>query len=119
MEVWAKYLNADGQTFFTKGTGQRDSGYASQVCRHRIAGDVHLLAVRATAPFSCRVSGKPIPRATGWSEDYPLPKLFRIYLRLGAQVLSEPAVDRDFGTIDFLVMLDALGVGLSSLRVVV
>ncbi len=40
-------------------------------------------------------------------------------LRLGAKVLSEPAYDRRFGTIDFLVMLDAQGVGLSSLRVIV
>lgn len=77
------------------------------------------LLVGATIPFSCREPGKPVPPARRRAEDYPLPKLFRIYLRLGAQVLSEPALDKDFGTVDFLVMLDAQGVGLSSLRVVV
>jgi putative hemolysin len=35
-----------------------------------------------------------------------LPKLFRTYVRLGTQVISAPAVDREFGTVDFLVLLD-------------
>lgn len=35
-----------------------------------------------------------------------IPILFKTYLRHGAKVLSEPAIDRRFGTIDFLVMLD-------------
>lgn len=46
-----------------------------------------------------------------------LPKLFRTYLKLGAQVISEPAIDRDFGTIDFLVMMDGKQVALSRLDV--
>ncbi|QDU83451.1 hypothetical protein Pla163_05500 [Planctomycetes bacterium Pla163] len=37
---------------------------------------------------------------------FKLPQLFGTYLRYGAMVCSEPAVDRDFGTIDFLVMFD-------------
>ncbi|HVS13606.1 MAG TPA: GNAT family N-acyltransferase [Thermoanaerobaculia bacterium] len=35
-----------------------------------------------------------------------LPALFRTYLRYGAKVCSPPAIDRDFKTIDFLVLLD-------------
>lgn len=35
-----------------------------------------------------------------------VPPLFESYLQLGAQVWSEPAVDRAFNTIDFLVGLD-------------
>ncbi len=35
-----------------------------------------------------------------------LPALFRAYLRTGARVVSPPAVDREFKTIDFLVLLD-------------
>jgi putative hemolysin len=35
-----------------------------------------------------------------------LPPLFRIYLRHGAWICGEPAIDREFGTIDFLVLLD-------------
>ncbi len=46
----------------------------------------------------------------GEAEPLPaveLPVLFRTYLRYGAQVISPPAIDRDFKTIDFLVLLDA------------
>jgi len=35
-----------------------------------------------------------------------LPKLFRLYLRYGARVCSEPALDRHFKTIDYLVLFD-------------
>ena len=45
-----------------------------------------------------------------------LPKLFRTYCKLGAVVVSDPALDAEFGTVDFLVLQDAAGVSLSSLR---
>lgn len=35
-----------------------------------------------------------------------LPKLFNTYMRFGARVASEPAIDRDFKTIDYLVVMD-------------
>lgn len=35
-----------------------------------------------------------------------IPKLFNAYLRFGAYVCSGPAIDREFGTIDFLVVMD-------------
>jgi len=35
-----------------------------------------------------------------------IPPLFRTYLRYGAKVCSEPAIDRDFKTIDFLILFD-------------
>lgn len=35
-----------------------------------------------------------------------IPPLFRGYLRLGAKICGEPVYDQDFGTIDFLVLLD-------------
>jgi putative hemolysin len=37
-----------------------------------------------------------------------LPPLFDGYLSLGAKVCGAPAVDREFGTTDFLVLLDVL-----------
>ena len=46
-----------------------------------------------------------------------LPKLFRAYLHLGARVISHPCIDREFGTIDFLILTDAHNVNLSSLEV--
>lgn len=40
------------------------------------------------------------------NEQIELPILFRLYLDIGAKVYSLPAVDHDFGTIDFLIILD-------------
>lgn len=40
------------------------------------------------------------------SERMPLPRLFRTYLRFGAKVCGPPAIDRQFRTIDFLVLFD-------------
>lgn len=35
-----------------------------------------------------------------------IPPLFKVYLDMGAKVCSEPAIDREFGVIDFLIVLD-------------
>jgi putative hemolysin len=52
------------------------------------------------------------PRPDEALPEVPLPKLFGTYLRYGAKVVSAPALDREFGTIDFLVVLDARGLPL-------
>lgn len=39
-------------------------------------------------------------------EPPELPALFRMYLRHGARICGEPAIDRGFGTLDFLVLFD-------------
>lgn len=59
------------------------------------------LSVSANERFRCFPSG---------NYDTPamvpeLPILFQKYLDFGAKVCSEPAIDREFGTIDYLVML--------------
>lgn len=38
-----------------------------------------------------------------------VPTLFRTYLRYGAQVVSQPALDREFKTIDYLMLIDVAG----------
>jgi len=35
-----------------------------------------------------------------------IPPLFKGYLRLGAKICGEPALDREFGTIDFFILID-------------
>jgi putative hemolysin len=40
------------------------------------------------------------------TQGVELPKLFDMYLRLGARVCGPPMIDREFGTIDFFVVLD-------------
>ncbi len=42
----------------------------------------------------------PVPKAP------PPPKLLRAYLAIGAKICGPPAIDREFGTIDFLTLLD-------------
>ncbi|HWZ50322.1 MAG TPA: GNAT family N-acyltransferase [Granulicella sp.] len=53
----------------------------------------------ATAPF--RMAAKTTEIA-----DVRAPKLLRAYLTIGAKICSEPAIDREFKTIDFLTILD-------------
>lgn len=43
-----------------------------------------------------------------------IPRLFSAYLKLGGTVISLPAIDREFGTVDFLVLLDGTSVTFSS-----
>jgi putative hemolysin len=40
------------------------------------------------------------------SGEIAIPKLFKTYLRVGAKVCGAPAIDRQFGTIDFFVLMD-------------
>ena len=54
---------------------------------------------RATRACSC------IDAAVS-EQDIQLPPLFKAYLDMGAKVCSEPAIDREFGVIDFLIVLD-------------
>lgn len=66
------------------------------------------LYLKAHSAFKC---GEPCET----DETIPLPKLFHTYMRLGGKVISEPALDREFGTIDFLVFMDGQQVNMSSL----
>jgi putative hemolysin len=58
------------------------------------------LRLPARAAYRCD------PTAGVLASEVALPALFGTYLRHGARVISEPALDRSFGTIDWLVYLD-------------
>ena len=92
-----------------------DDGWrALRVLREK--GHVHPeLFVRALESYSCGAASRESNFEN--ESDYPIPKLFRTYLRLGGTVISEPAIDRAFGTVDFLVVIDVKKVGLSRLDV--
>jgi len=60
------------------------------------------LWARPLSGFSCDGVAEASVRAA----TPAIPPLFRSYLSLGAMVVSAPAIDRQFGTIDFLVSLD-------------
>ena len=67
---------------------------------------------RAGLACVCSTDGSG-SRAFRTAESCPsevvLPKLFKIYLRFGANVCGPPAIDREFKTVDFLVMFDVDG----------
>ena len=63
------------------------------------------------APAALRTQPKPDhrcePREDGSCVPIPEPpRLFRAYLDLSARLCGPPAIDREFGTIDFLTLLD-------------
>jgi len=47
-----------------------------------------------------------LPEVTVEMPEERAPKLLRAYLTIGAKICSEPAIDREFKTIDFLTLLD-------------
>lgn len=51
-------------------------------------------------------SGYECPSVPGRASEVKIPKLFGMYLAIGAKVCSPPAIDRMFKTIDFLVLFD-------------
>ena len=57
------------------------------------------LRTAATAAFA-------LPARTAKLEEVRAPKLLRAYLTIGAKICGEPAIDREFKTIDFLTLLD-------------
>jgi len=69
-----------------------------------------------TEPYACPVEQGPGAQPEGQHESellqaetsqaVKIPKLMKTYLALGARIAAEPAWDREFGTIDFLTLLD-------------
>jgi putative hemolysin len=68
----------------------------------RQEGHVHSeIEVPTRAGFECPQNGPVKP-----SDGDDLPDLIRIYLHHGAKICSSPAIDRDFKTVDFLMLFD-------------
>ena len=68
-------------------------------------GDLHeTLQVRPRPECACQPEDYHSPDT---DEELELPRLFGTYLRIGAKVCGEPAIDRQFKTIDFFVIFDA------------
>ncbi len=60
------------------------------------------LRVRSRPDYLCS-GASPTPAEV---EAFALPQLFGSYLRYGVKVCGAPALDREFGTVDFLVLFD-------------
>lgn len=113
------YMNAHGLRYLfgccSLTTQERDDGWRA-LKTIREGGFVHPnLWLRARPSHACGAPSREHDLDLG--PALKLPKLFRTYLKLGALVVSEPAIDTAFGTVDFLIMMDGKGVALSSLDV--
>jgi putative hemolysin len=94
-------------------TQDPDEGWRAMKTLRQIGALHEELLLRPTAPFHCGDPSREFAPELG--EGAGIPKLFSAYLSLGSQVISLPAIDREFGTVDFLVMLDKQRVNFSSL----
>lgn len=93
-----------------------------QLERYRVSPE---FATEPTAAYACPieqegVNAQPLPCLAESSLSEPdlatssspvpiqvkVPKLLKTYLAIGAQICAAPAWDREFGTIDFLTLLD-------------
>lgn len=57
-------------------------------------------------PLACPLLDWPLRKGAPDAEEIEIPKLFASYLRNGALVLGPPAIDKEFGTIDFLTWVE-------------
>lgn len=67
------------------------------------------LGEKFLAPEPFRVSPLPqyaLPEVAPAEKCSEPPRLLRAYLAVGAKICGAPAIDREFGTIDFLTLLD-------------
>jgi len=72
----------------------------AQLGNYRVAEELRTLP---RAGFECpAVTAEQDPAA----EPAKVPKLLKTYLAIGARICSAPAWDREFGTIDFLTLMD-------------
>ena len=76
-----------------------------QLEHYRVAEEFETLP---TAAYACPTeqegaSAQPAPDS---QVSAKVPKLLRTYLAIGARICGPPAWDREFGTIDFLTLLD-------------
>jgi putative hemolysin len=101
----AEYVRWTGQRFLfgcCSLTSQSDAEGWALFAELERRGALHPeLRVAARSGFACARARGAAP-----SMAPAAPRLLDMYLRAGARVVSEPALDRDFGTVDFLVLLD-------------
>jgi putative hemolysin len=81
-----------------------------QLAHYRVSPE---FATEPTASYACPteqegVDVQPSPRhdASALPALPKIPRLLRTYLAIGARICAPPAWDREFGTIDFLTLLD-------------
>ncbi len=102
----ANYLLWNGKRYLFGACSLSSQDPAEGVALYRelsTTGSLHPeIRVAPRAGWECRIEGS-VPVVTQTPE---VPRLLKGYLNLGGHVCGEPALDRAFKTIDYLVLLD-------------
>ncbi len=99
----ARYAQAHGARYLTGCSSLTTQDEAAALATYRELVASHLvhgrLQTRPHPGWRCSpFNGRPVA--------LPVPKLLRAYLALGAKICGEPAIDREFSTVDFLTWID-------------
>ncbi|MEO5961206.1 MAG: GNAT family N-acyltransferase [Opitutaceae bacterium] len=86
-------------------------GCSSLTSQDEAAGLAVYRSLAGSHLVDTRLQTRPLPGLRcsplhGAAVALPVPRLMRAYLALGAKICGDPAIDREFGTIDFLTLLD-------------
>jgi len=105
----ANYLawNRKSVLFGCCSLSSQDQPLGHAVHRHlaRLGAQHAILGVAPRPEAACLAPDAPTP-APGAEPPPKIPALFQAYLTMGARILGAPAIDREFKTIDWLVLLD-------------
>ncbi len=112
----ARYAQAHGARYLTGCSSLTTQNEAGALATYRGLAASHLVEARLqTRPLAGWRCSAPNGRAVA----LPVPKLLRAYLALGAKICGEPAIDRNFGTIDFLTWIDLRSLPVRALQKIV
>ncbi|MBL9203114.1 MAG: GNAT family N-acetyltransferase [Opitutaceae bacterium] len=99
----ARYAQAHGARYLTGCSSLTTQDEAAALATWRqLAGSCHVEPRWRTRPCA----GWECEGTKGVAVALPVPRLLRAYLALGARICGEPAIDREFSTVDFLTWLD-------------
>jgi putative hemolysin len=112
----ARYAQIHGARYLTGCSSLTTQDEAAALATYRHMAAAHLVEER--------LQTKPLP---GWQCSplngqpvaLPVPKLLRAYLALGAKICGAPAIDRNFGTVDFLTWIDLQSLPLRTLQKII
>lgn len=112
----ARYARQHGARYLTGCSSLTTQDEAAALATYRGLAAAHLVETRLqTKPrpgWRCSaLNGQPVA--------LPVPKLLRAYLSLGAKICGEPALDRNFGTIDFLTWIDLQSLPVRTLQKII
>lgn len=79
-----------------------------ELARYRVSPEFETVPTREYECPTGRTAemAQPVAAREDGSVTKPVPKLLKTYLTIGARICAPPAWDREFGTIDFLTLLD-------------